>query len=205
MRRVGSGRYPEIMFGTHNIRRVAVYCASAEGTDPAYCAEAAALGRALAAAGLGMVYGGANIGLMGAVADAALAGGAEVIGVLPEFLSGREIAHTGLTRLETVATMHQRKARMVALADAFLILPGGYGTLDELFEILTWSQLKMHAKPCVLINTLGYWDKMLDFLDGAVEAGFLRPDGRALVGVARDSAEALHMLVGQTREARDSV
>jgi hypothetical protein len=101
-----------------------------------------------------MVYGGANVGLMGAMADAALAGGAEVIGVLPEFLADREIAHTGLTCLETPATMHQRKARMVALADAFLILPGGYGTLDELFEILTWSQLKMHAKPCILINTV---------------------------------------------------
>ncbi len=135
------------------LRRIAVYCGSSDGSDPAYLAEAAALGRAIAAAGLGMVYGGANIGLMGAAADAALAGGAEVLGVLPDFLSGREIAHTGLTRLETVATMHQRKARMVALADAFLILPGGYGTLDELFEILTWSQLRMHAKPCILINT----------------------------------------------------
>jgi uncharacterized protein (TIGR00730 family) len=181
----------------HGIRRVAVYCASAEGVDAAYCAEAAALGRMIAAAGLGLVYGGANIGLMGAVADAALAGGAEVIGVLPEFLAGREIAHTGLTRLETVTTMHQRKARMVALADAFLILPGGYGTLDELFEILTWSQLKMHAKPCVLVNTLGYWDRMLAFLDGAVEAGFLRLDGRALIAVAPTAAKAVQMLVDQ--------
>ncbi len=118
-------------------------------------------GSAIAAAGLGLVYGGANVGLMGAVADAALAGGAEVIGVLPEVLAGREIAHAGLTRLETVATMHQRKARMVALADAFLILPGGYGTLDELLEIVTWSQLRLHAKPCILINTANYWDGLL--------------------------------------------
>lgn len=192
------------MGGAHNIRRVAVYCASAEGAEAAYCAEAAALGRTIASAGLGMVYGGANIGLMGAVADAALAGGAEVVGVLPQFLAGREIAHAGLTRLETVETMHQRKARMVALADAFLILPGGYGTLDELFEILTWSQLKMHAKPCVLINTLGYWDRMLAFLDGAVEAGFLRAEGRALVAVAQDATEAVQMLVNQSNAVRTS-
>ncbi|HEY3706646.1 MAG TPA: TIGR00730 family Rossman fold protein [Terracidiphilus sp.] len=178
--------------------RVAVYCASSEGTNPLYRAEAQALGHAIAAAGLGMVYGGANIGLMGAAADAALAGGAEVIGVLPEFLAGREIAHTGLTRLETVATMHQRKARMVALADAFLILPGGYGTLDEMFEILTWSQLKMHAKPCILINTAGYWNKLLDFLDSAVAAGFLPPRSRALPQVAADPETALEMILTRT-------
>jgi uncharacterized protein (TIGR00730 family) len=144
-----------------------------------------------------MVYGGANIGLMGAVADAALAGGAEVIGVLPEFLAGREIAHTGLTRLETVGTMHQRKARMVALADAFLILPGGYGTLDELFEILTWSQLKMHAKPCILINTAGYWDPLLGFADTMVASGFLPLKSRALMQVAPDAAAAVRMLLAQ--------
>ena len=177
--------------------RVAVYCASSSGTDPAYLAEAESLGKAIAAAGLGMVYGGANIGLMGAAADAALAAGAEVIGVLPEFLAGREIAHTGLTRLETVATMHQRKARMVALADAFLILPGGYGTFDELFEILTWSQLKMHAKPCVLINAQRYWDPLLAFLDSVVTAGFLPPRSRALVQVAPDAQAAVEMLVRQ--------
>ncbi len=169
-------------------RRVTVYCASSEGTLPAYRAEAESLGKAIAAAGLGMVYGGANIGLMGAAADAALAAGAEVIGILPEFLSGREIAHKHLTRLETVATMHQRKARMVALADAFLILPGGYGTLDELFEILTWSQLRMHAKPCILINTAGYWDKLLDFADSMVASGFLPAKSRTLMQVAPDGS-----------------
>jgi hypothetical protein len=140
-----------------------------------------------------VVYGGANVGLMGAVADAALAGGAEVIGVLPEVLAGREIAHSGLTRLETVATMHQRKARMVALADAFLILPGGYGTLDELLEIVTWSQLRIHAKPCILINTLNYWDGLLAFLDSTVAAGFLRPENRRLLQVAPNAAEAVRM------------
>ena len=158
-----------------------------------YLAEARALGGEIAAAHLGLVYGGANVGLMGAVADAALAGGAEVIGVLPEVLAGREIAHTGLTRLETVATMHQRKARMVALADAFLILPGGYGTLDETLEIITWSQLRLHAKPCVLINTARYWDGLLTFLDSTVAAGFLKPENRALLLVARNAAEALRL------------
>ena len=172
-----------------------MYCGSADGNDPAYRAEARALGREIAAARMGLVYGGANVGLMGAVADAALAGGAEVIGVLPEVLSGREIAHTGLTRLETVATMHQRKARMVALADAFLILPGGYGTLDETLEIITWSQLRLHAKPCILINTAGYWNGLLAFLDSTVAAGFLKPENRALLLVARDAAEALRLAV----------
>jgi uncharacterized protein (TIGR00730 family) len=178
-------------------RRVAVYCASSAGTLPAFRDEAEALGKAIATAGLGMVYGGANIGLMGAAADAALASGAEVIGILPEFLSGREIAHASLTRLEVVATMHQRKARMVALADAFLILPGGYGTLDELFEILTWSQLKMHAKPCILINTAGYWGKLLDFADSMVTAGFLPPKSRALMQVAPDARSAVRMALAQ--------
>ncbi len=172
---------------------MAVYCGSADGNDPAYLGEARALGQAIADAHVGLVYGGANVGLMGAVADAALAGGAEVIGVLPEVLAGREIAHTGLTRLETVATMHQRKARMVALADAFLILPGGYGTLDETLEIITWSQLRLHAKPCILINTAGYWDGLLAFLDSTVAAGFLKPDNRALLLVARNAAEALRL------------
>jgi uncharacterized protein (TIGR00730 family) len=177
-----------------NIRRVAVYCGSASGTDPIYMEEARALGAAIAEAGMGLVYGGASVGLMGAVADAALAGGAEVIGVLPEVLAGSEIAHTGLTRLEHVPTMHARKARMVKLADAFLILPGGYGTLDELMEIVTWAQLKLHAKPCVLINTAGYWSGLLEFLDTAVEEGFLKAKNRALLRVAGNAAEALEML-----------
>jgi uncharacterized protein (TIGR00730 family) len=174
-------------------RRVAVYCGSADGNDPVYLSEAAALGRAIAGAGLGMVYGGASVGLMGAVADAALDGGGEVIGVLPSVLAGSEIAHLGLTRLEVVATMHERKARMVALADAFLILPGGYGTLDELLEIVTWAQLRMHAKPCVLINTAGYWNGLLDFLDSAVAAGFLKQSNRDLLQVTKNAEEAVRL------------
>jgi uncharacterized protein (TIGR00730 family) len=140
---------------------------------------------------------------MGATADAALAAGGEVIGVLPEFLAGREIAHHGLTRLETVATMHQRKARMVALADAFLMLPGGYGTLDEMFEILTWSQLRMHAKPCILINTAGYWDKLLAFADSVVEAGFLPPRSRAFMQVATSAQVAVDMVIAQLSPSID--
>ncbi|HEY1986742.1 MAG TPA: TIGR00730 family Rossman fold protein [Terracidiphilus sp.] len=186
---------------SHNkLRRVAVYCGSANGNDPAYLADARALGRAIAVAGLGLVYGGANVGLMGAVADAALAGGSEVIGVLPEILAGREIAHAGLTRLETVSTMHQRKARMVALVDAFLILPGGYGTLDELLEIITWSQLRLHAKPCILINTAGYWNGLLTFLDSTVAEGFLKPENRNLLHVASTPEEAVRMTIGAWRE-----
>jgi uncharacterized protein (TIGR00730 family) len=172
-------------------KRVAVYCGSANGSDPQFLAEARALGSAIAQAGLGMVYGGASVGLMGATADAALVGGAEVIGILPEILSGSEIAHRGLTTLEIVKTMHARKARMVHLADAFLVLPGGYGTFDELMEIVTWKQLRLHQKPCVLINTRNYWDGLLAFLDTAVQAGFLKPENRGLLEVAKDAEEAV--------------
>lgn len=180
------------------VRRVAVYCGSANGSDAVYLAEARKLGSAIAAAGFGLVYGGASVGLMGAVADAALAGGAEVIGVLPEVLSGSEIAHRGLTRLEMVATMHERKARMVKLADAFLMLPGGYGTLDEMMEIVTWKQLRLHTKPCVLINTAGYWDGLLAFLDRAVEAGFLKAENRRLLEVAGTAEQAVRLAVGSS-------
>ncbi len=181
----------------HGVRRVAVYCGSAAGKDPAFKAEANALGAAIAAAGLGLVYGGANAGLMGAVADAALAGGAEVIGVLPDVLAGKEIAHTGLTSLELVSTMHERKARMASLAGAFVILPGGYGTLDELLETVTWAQLGLHAKPCVLINTLGYWDGLLEFLDSTVSAGFLKARNRRLLRVAACAGDAIREVMGR--------
>ena len=176
---------------------MAVYCGSADGTNSAFRAEATALGKAIAAAGLGLVYGGANIGLMGAVADAALASGAEVTGVLPEVLAGKEIAHTGLTALEMVPTMHERKARMAVLADAFLVLPGGYGTLDELMEAVTWAQLGMHTKPCILINTAGYWNGLLAFLDSTVEAGFLKSENRQLLLVAGSAIDAIEMVTGK--------
>ena len=166
------------------------------GSRPEYRAEAEALGAAIAAAGLDLVYGGASVGLMGVVADAVLAAGRNGYGILPELLSGKEIAHAGLTRLERVATMHERKARMVELADAFLVLPGGYGTLDELMEIVTWAQLRMHAKPCILVNGTGYWNGLLAFLDSAVQAGFLKPHNRALLRVAASPGLAVQMAVG---------
>jgi uncharacterized protein (TIGR00730 family) len=184
------------MANQRRTRRVAVYCGSSSGNDPAFLAEARALGTAIAQARLGMVYGGASVGLMGAVADAALTGGAEVVGVLPELLSNSELAHAGLTRLEVVPTMHKRKARMVKLADAFLMLPGGYGTLDEMMEIVTWKQLRLHAKPCILINTVGYWNELLGFLDTAVRAGFLKAENRSLLQVATDAAQAVRMATG---------
>lgn len=184
--------------------RVTVYCGSASGNDPAYLAEARALGVAIAAAGLGLVYGGATVGLMGAVADAALAGGAEVIGVLPNVLAGKEIAHASLTRLELVSTMHERKARMAELADAFLILPGGYGTLEELLEVVTWAQLGLHAKPCILINTVGYWDGLLAFLDTAAAAGFLKPKNRELMRMAANANEAVRMVIADADSTRVS-
>ena len=178
-------------------RRIAVYCASAIGNNPAYTTEAARLGTAIAEVGLGLVYGGASCGLMGAVADAALAAGSEVIGVLPSVLSGREVAHPGLTRLEMVESMHDRKARMVELADAFLILPGGYGTLDEMLEVITWAQLKIHSRSCILINTLNYWDGLLAFLDTAVREGFLKPEYRTLMRVAANAEEAVQMVLDE--------
>ncbi len=178
------------------VRRVAVYCGSVDGKNPAFLAEARALGAALAAAGLGLVYGGATVGLMGAVADAALAGGAQVFGVLPAVLFDREIGHNGLTTLERVPTMHERKARMAELADAFLALPGGYGTLEEMLEAVTWAQLGLHVKPCILINTARYWDGLLQFLDTAVAAGFLKAKNRNLLLVAENAEEAVGMVVG---------
>jgi hypothetical protein len=183
-------------FSKQPLRRVAVFCGSANGSNPAFIAEARALGAAIAAAGLGMVYGGASAGLMGAIADAALAAGAKVIGVLPAVLMQKEIAHPSLTKLELVETMHQRKARQVELADAFLVLPGGYGTMDEMVEVVTWAQLGMHTKPCILINTAGYWDGLLAFLDTAVAAGFVKAKNRELVQVAANAEEAVRMAVG---------
>ena len=159
---------------TQSSRRVAVYCGSADGNNPAFVAEATALGRAIAASGLGLVYGGASVGLMGAVADAVLKGGAEVIGVLPAVLSGREIQHEGLTRLELVSTMHERKARMAELADGFIALPGGVGTLEELVEQLTWAQLQRHRKPVLLADIDGFWRPLLALFAHMRNLGFIR-------------------------------
>ncbi len=163
------------------IRRICVFCGSSPGERPCYGAAARTLGELLAKRGLGLVYGGASIGLMGAVADAALAGGGEVIGVIPAALEAKEIAHPGLTRLEVVSSMHDRKARMSELADAFVALPGGMGTLEELSEILTWGQLGLHQKACGLLDVAGYWRPLVAFFDHAVQERFLRPQHRALL------------------------
>lgn len=174
--------------------RICVFCGSSVGADPKYVADAKSLGEQIARGGWGLVYGGTSVGLMGVTADAALAGGAEVIGVLPRNLQDREIAHRGLTKLCLVGSMHERKALMASLSDAFVALPGGYGTLDEFFEIVTWAQLKIHCKPCILINAGGYYDSLLRFLNHAVKEKFVGPANRELVQVARDPAEALEWI-----------
>jgi uncharacterized protein (TIGR00730 family) len=172
-------------------RRVCVFCGSKAGLRPEYLAEAVALGRLLATAGLGLVYGGARVGLMGALAEATLAYGGEVIGVIPRGLAAVEVAHQGLSRLVLVETMHERKAIMAQEADAFVALPGGFGTLDEFFEILTWAQLGIHAKPCLLVNSAGYFNHLLRFLGLAVEEGFLNEENRSYIHVVENAAEAL--------------
>jgi uncharacterized protein (TIGR00730 family) len=172
-------------------RRVCVFCGSKAGNRPEYRAEAVTLGRLLGENGLGLVYGGAQVGLMGAVADAALAHGSEVIGVIPGVLAGVEVAHQNLSQLVTVGTMHERKALMAQEADAFVALPGGFGTLDEFFEILTWAQLEIHNKPCLLINTQGYYDQLLEFLQKTICEGFLKTETYNYIHVVGDAAEAI--------------
>jgi hypothetical protein len=167
------------------VTRLCVYCGSQRGARPAYAALAAELGRALAARGIGMVYGGSNVGTMGVLADAVLAAGGEAIGVIPGSMVDREIAHSGLTKLHVVRTMHERKQLMAELSDAFLALPGGLGTLDELFEALTWAYLGLHAKPIALLDHDDYWRGLLAFLDHAMQEGFVRAPARSLVRVAR--------------------
>lgn len=152
------------------------------------------LGTALAAHGVGVVYGGAKVGLMQAVAEAALAGGGNVTGVIPEVLVELEVAHHGITKLHVVDTMHTRKALMAELADAFVVLPGGFGTLEEVFEVLAWQTLKLHSKPVLLLNTNGFYDKLLTFLDYAVEQGMLKQKNREIVLVADSVDEALRLL-----------
>ena len=161
--------------------RIAVYCGSSTGFEPAFAEAATALGALLAEAGIGLVYGGGNVGLMGLVADAALAGGGEVIGVIPQALVDRELAHPGCTELHITANMHARKALMAEKADAFVALPGGIGTMEELFEAWTWGQLGWHAKPCALINIASYYDDLIAFLDGAAARGFLTAEHRAML------------------------
>ena len=160
------------------MRSVCVYCGSNAGGDPAYAAQAKALGTRLAAENLALVYGGGNVGLMGVVADAALDAGGEVVGVIPRQLVDWEVAHKGVTRLEVVESMHERKARMFDLSDGFVALPGGFGTLDEMFEMLTWRQLGLGDKPCAFLDVNGFWQPLMAMLDTMVRERFLHPDQR---------------------------
>jgi len=171
-----------------------VFCGSNVGRAPEYADFARATGRLLAGRGIGLVYGGGRVGLMGILADAALAAGGRVIGVIPRHLQQREVGHSGLTSLRVVDSMHERKALMAELSDAFIALPGGYGTLDEFAEVLTWSQLGLHAKPCGLLNVAGFYDNLLAFIDHSVAQGFVRADSRALVLEAGEPAALVDAL-----------
>ncbi len=166
--------------------RIGVFCGSNSGTNPAYTHAATQLGTLLAKEKIGLVYGGGNVGLMGEIANAALASGGEVIGVIPHALASKELAHSGLTDLRVVNTMHERKAMMAQLSDAFIALPGGFGTLDEFCEILTWAQLGLHRKPCALLNVAGYFDPLLALFDRAVRESFLPKEHRAMLRVGDD-------------------
>lgn len=166
-----------------------VYCGSANRVDDRFKAAAHDLGTLLGGAGIRVVYGGGRVGLMGLVADAALAAGGEVVGIIPEHIQTLEVDHTGLTELHVVDSMHTRKRMMVDRSDAFVILPGGLGTLDEAFEILTWKQLRLHDKPVVVVDVDGYWRPMLAMLDHMIDAGFVRAEHRALLRVVKAVAD----------------
>ncbi|MDQ2859086.1 MAG: TIGR00730 family Rossman fold protein [Candidatus Eremiobacteraeota bacterium] len=182
--------------------RICVFCGSSFGDDPIFRAAAAEIGRELAARGVGIVYGGGRVGCMGALADAALAAGGDVIGVIPEALATREVAHGTLGELHVVGTMHERKALMAKLSDAFLALPGGFGTLDELFEAVTWRQLGYHAKPCAVLNVDGYYDALQRFCDDAQNAGFVRPADRAALVFGMEPRALLDTLCAAIRAKR---
>ncbi len=166
---------------------VCVFCGSREGSRPSYAEAARRMGAALARRGLRLVYGGGRVGLMGAVAGAALEEGGEVVGVIPKALLAREVAHTGLSKLHVVGSMHERKKLMAGLSDGFVTLPGGYGTLEEFFEVLSWAQLSIHEKPCGLLDVEGYFEPLTSLFDQAVDEGFVSPEHRSLVLIEQDS------------------
>jgi uncharacterized protein (TIGR00730 family) len=172
------------------MRSLCVFCGSSPGVDARYLAAARDLGQALASSGIRLVYGGASVGLMGAIADAALQAGGDVVGIIPKALEQREVAHRGLSDLRIVGSMHERKALMAELADGFVALPGGVGTLEELFEVWTWGQLGYHAKPCAIYNVGGFYTGLIAFLDHTTAAGFMRPETRQML-IVEDSQERL--------------
>jgi uncharacterized protein (TIGR00730 family) len=177
------------------VRRLCVFCGSSSGRRAAYTEEARRLGQTLAERGLGLVYGGGHVGLMGALADAALGAGGSVVGVIPQALVDKELAHPGLTELRVVDTMHERKALMADLADGFIALPGGFGTADELFEILTWAQLGLHARPIGLVNVDGFFNPLLAWLDHTVQEQLVRPEHRRLLLEAADCERVLELML----------
>ncbi|MSO51055.1 MAG: TIGR00730 family Rossman fold protein [Acidobacterium sp.] len=172
------------------MKRLCVFCGSSVGSNPAYAEAAVTLGTLLARRGIGLVYGGGNVGLMGVIADAALAAGGEVIGVIPKALADREVAHHGVTELRVVDSMHTRKAMMADLSDAFIAMPGGVGTFEEFFEAITWTQLGLHRKACGLLNVAGFYTPLAVFIDQAVSDGFIKPVHRAAI-VVDDNPERL--------------
>jgi uncharacterized protein (TIGR00730 family) len=177
--------------------RVCVFCGASPGHDPVHVDASARLGQALAERGIGLVTGGGKVGLMGAIADAALGAGGEVIGVIPRGLVEREVAHMGLTELHVVETLHERKALMHRLSDAFVALPGGFGTLDELMETITWAQLGIHAKPIGLVDVAGYYGDLLAFVETAIAAGFVSPSHPARLAVDADPLRVLDDLTAR--------
>ncbi|MFN4259319.1 MAG: TIGR00730 family Rossman fold protein [Gemmataceae bacterium] len=177
-----------------SMRQLAVFCGSQKGGRPEYAAAAQQLGALLARRDIGLVFGAGHIGLMGVLADAVLRGGGTAIGVIPQALVDKELAHNGLTELRVVATMHERKALMAELADAFVALPGGFGTGDEWFEILTWAQLGLHHKPIGLLNIRGFFDPLLGWIDHALAEGFIKPKHRQLIRVAQTPEHLLAVL-----------
>jgi len=177
------------------LKRICVFCGSSAGARPEYARAAESLGRTLAARGLGLVYGGSSVGLMHRMATAALAAGGEVTGVIPEVLVDKEVAFTELSDLRVVGSMHERKALMAELADGFITMPGGFGTIDELVEMLTWAQLGIHDKPSGLLNVGGYFDSLMAFFDRSVEDRFLQPEHRKMLLVEEESADLLDRLV----------
>ena len=182
--------------------RICVFCGSRAGSNPAYLEASVAVGRLLAQRGIGIVYGGGRVGCMGAVADAALDAGGEVIGVIPHALVRREVAHPGLTELRVVDSMHERKAMMADLSDGFLTLPGGFGTLEELFEVVTWRQLGIYAKPIALLDVAGYYTSLIAFCNETVEADFVRPLDRASLLTGIDAQELIDRLLADVTAAK---
>jgi uncharacterized protein (TIGR00730 family) len=173
------------------MKRICVFCGSNHGARQAYREAAQALGNEMARRGIGLVYGGGRVGLMGVIADAVLAAGGQVIGVIPDNLLAKELDHRGLSELRIVGTMHERKALMGDLADGFIAMPGGFGTYDEFCEVLTWAQLGLHKKPCAMLNVDGYYDAMIAMFDHATQEGFIRPDHRGMLIISADVNELL--------------